>query len=803
MSTKTSIAVSSVVSAPISRRQAVQTAAAAVALAGGFLGATAFGADAGKADRKSWKQTKSPLIQSDYPYQKACIGAKFPANNKANKGIAMIVGPEAFMCFDTDLLRMSAGWTSGMAQGKGGATLAGFITSKGVTFDGSHGGHPEIAGEQKFGLRQQPGWADKDGSFKDPRKEPYGPLPRTWCRWDGMYTVGNDLVLAYTVHGTKILEQPGSVEKGGETGFVRTFKTEATKSALTMAVCEVEGATAKVEGARATLTANDLVTIAALVGAPDGLKLVVIDGNRLVLNIPANTPASLFKLVLWRGAASAVDKFAALLEGKPALVDYAKGGPRHWPEAVETKGVLASSTTPDGAYVTDTLTPPVPNPWNRRVRFGGLDFFSDGKRAALSTWDGDVWIVSGIDDKLEKLTWTRFASGGFETLGLKIVDDVIYTTGRDQITRYVDLNNDGEADYYENFNNEITSSPGFHEFVFDLHTDSEGNFYTAKAGPVKGGGRGFGGGGGNGEISAHAGCVLKIDKYGEKLSVHATGVRAPNGIGVSPDGQVTTGDNEGTWVPMCPINWVKPGGFLGVEDLAHGKDVKTFTQPLCWLPKSWDNSGGGQAWVTSDKWGPFKGELLHTSYGQSSLYLVLKEEVNGQMQGGVVKFPLKFTSSAMRPRFNPVDGQLYNAGLRGWQSNAAKEGGLDRIRYTGKPVQMVSGLKVTKGAVALTFSAPLDKASAEDLQNYTGERWNYKRTSNYGSPEFTVADPEKKGHDKLELKSAKLSADGKTVTLEIAGLKPVMQQSLSFRNLKTADGAALSAQVMHTINAIP
>lgn len=57
---------------------------------------------------------------------------------------------------------------------------------------------------------------------------------------------------------------------------------------------------------------------------------------------------------------------------------------------------------------------------------------------------------------------------------------------------------------------------------------------------------------------------------------------------------------------------------------------------------------------------------------------------------------------------------------------------------------MVSGLKVTKSAVALTFTTALDKAAAEDLQNYKGERWNYKRTSNYGSPEFSAADPEKK-----------------------------------------------------------
>jgi hypothetical protein len=36
------------------------------------------------------------------------------------------------------------------------------------------------------------------------------------------------------------------------------------------------------------------------------------------------------------------------------------------------------------------------------VRFGGFDFFSDGKRAAFCTHDGDIWIVSGIDEKLDE-----------------------------------------------------------------------------------------------------------------------------------------------------------------------------------------------------------------------------------------------------------------------------------------------------------------------------------------------------------------------------------------------------------------
>ncbi|MEY4199242.1 MAG: hypothetical protein RLZZ265_982, partial [Verrucomicrobiota bacterium] len=745
-----------------------------------------------KAEKKAAAPAVKPgLIQDDFPFLKACIGAKFPGKNDANKGIAIRLGTNAAMCFDQDLLRWSAGWTGG------------FVSTKGVTFDGSHGGHPELIGEQQFGLRVQPGWADASGSFKDPRKEPYGPLPRAWGRVSSLQVHGMEVTISYEVLGTPIKERAEIVERDGVTAFVRNISLGKNAKELLAAVCEVEGAQGKVEGNQATLTAaNGQVTVVALSGAPKGAKLELVDGARVLLRIPAGAGAGAFKLAIARTDAAGAGKVAALAQGAPRFNDTAKAGKAHWPEAVVTNGVLAASSTPDGAYVQDVITPPVPNPWNRRVRFGGMDFFADGKRAALSTWDGDVWVVSGIDDKLDKLTWKRFASGGFETLGLKIVDDVIYTSGRDQITRYRDLDGDGSADVYETFNDDITSSPGFHEFTFDLHTDKEGNFYMAKAGPVKGGGRGFGGGGGNGEISEHAGCLMKVDKYGHKLEVVATGLRAPTGIGVGPNGEITTGDNEGTWVPMCPINWVKPGGFYGVEDLSHGRDVKTFRQPLCWMAKSWDNSGGGQAWVTSTKWGPFSGELLHCSYGQSSIYLVLKEFIGDQPQGGIVKIPVKLTSSAMRPRFNPVDGQLYNAGLRGWQSNAAKEGGFDRIRYTGKSVVSIAKLNVTKAGVALTFTQPLDKTAAEDVQNYSGERWNYLRTSNYGSPEFSVENPEKKGHDKLDITAAKLSADGKTVTLAITALKPVNQQLLKFQ-LKTAGGVEFKQDVLHTINVIP
>ena len=126
--------------------------------------------------------------------------------------------------------------------------------------------------------------------------------------------------------------------------------------------------------------------------------------------------------------------------------------------------------------------------------------------------------------------------------------------GRDQITRLHDLNDDGEADFYECFNNDVQVTPGFHEFAFDLQTDPEGNFYFTKGGPVNPGRPRLGP-----AVSDHNGCVFKVSQDGSKFEVFATGVRAPNGMGVGPDDDVTVGDNQGTWVPACYVQFVKPG----------------------------------------------------------------------------------------------------------------------------------------------------------------------------------------------------------------------------------------------------
>jgi mono/diheme cytochrome c family protein len=770
-------------------------------------------------------------IQTGFPFQASVVTAAYPKGNTANKSVSVRLGPGAAMNFDTDLLRMASGWTGA------------FLTPTGVTYDTSHGGHPQVAGDVQWGTNPTPGWADRRGRFEDPRKIPFGPLPEAHARWQGLTTAGDDVVLSYTVHGIAVDEHPSAITRDGRTGFVRTLSTGPLKTSLSMVLADVPDLVEPLTEGRAPrgqtdaqaiskaplrleLSAPGRTTQVAVVGAPAGARLAMVDGTRAVLHLPRTGKPALFKIVL--AALHPQDRaaFGPLHDGSPRMPAFRKGGAPHFPRPIITRG---QPGTGPGPYVIDRLTTPFPgvykgepeggvwkdNIYRRRLMIGGFDFFKDGKRAAVSTWEGDVWIVSGIDDTLGRLEWRRFASGLFEPLGLVIVNDVIHVNGRDQITRLHDLNGDGEADRYENFNNQVTNSPGFHEFQFDLQVDRQGNFYTAKASPVRAGGRGFGGGGGNGVITPMSGTLQKISKDGRRREVIATGLRAPNGIGVGPKGELTTGDNEGSWMPACPINWVRPGGFYGVEDVVQEKPMPPFARPLAWVAKSFDNSGGSQVWVPDDaRWGPFAGQLLHLSYGRAAVYLVMKQRVgDGVMQGGIVRLAggqdaaqlvgdgAKLTSSAMRARFNPRDGQLYVAGLSGWQSDAVNLTGFDRIRYTGKPVASLRDLSVTSAGVHLTFTQKLDAASV-DPQNVSGERWNYRRSSAYGSPEYSVEDPTRRGHDRLDIYGAELSGDGRTVTLEIDDLKPVDQMLVKFR-FKAEDGSAMTQSTMFTIHQVP
>ncbi len=430
-------------------------------------------------------------------------------------------------------------------------------------------------------------------------------------------------------------------------------------------------------------------------------------------------------------------------------------GPAQWPQWIETRGELGTQTP----FATDRITIPFENPHGTLFFITAHDFFSDGT-AAIATMTGEVWLVKGIDEKLEKLRWKRFATGLHQPLGMKIVKDKLYVLGRDQITRLHDLNGDDEADFYECVTNEMQTSPGGHDFIVGLETDKEGRWYFAS------------GNQGVCRIDVKQAASLSSpdnrQAAGSTLEVLATGFRNPNGLGISQDGRfITTSVQEGDWTPATSICQIELGKNEGAHFGAGGPKNGQPPEPvLMYLPRGEDNSASSQVFITSDKWAALKGDnnLIHLSSGGGSAWLVMRQNVKGRWQGAAVKISGNFDSGPQCARFNPNDGHLYVNGMQGWGSYTPKDSCFQRVRFTGggKPVPI--GFEARDNGVLIRFNQPVKDA---DVTTCFAQCWNYKYGPQYGSPEYSVKYADTPGHDPLEVRSVQKLDGGKTLFLEI------------------------------------
>ncbi len=819
------------------------------------------------------------------PYLMATYEVGSDGKNFAQKGIAVRLDPgpggvsrgRHWMTFDHDTLRVSAAWSrteeeggkkpltltlspqsrgegTGKGQGKKGETKGetksgktatatpsspNFIDWHGINFDGRHQIHPRVSGDVTFANPSGPGWANPEtGTFdelrvlgRDDRR--YGPLPRAWGRYRGLYQHGDQVIVSYSVGQTDVLEMPGVTSRDADSQaiFTRTFNVGPRANEMLLKVATHPSREAKVEtisiddrtaasvGQVALLTApqhSEKGRLAAgLSPMPAGAKWQRGTDGSLLLSLPTGKEPLKFVLSVTalRDAQIDAEDLAALVTAPPVdLASLTKGGPRRWPEVLTTEAKLGQD---NGPFAVDVLTPPDNNPWFAQMRLTGFDFFDDGDRAAVCSWDGDVWLVSGLcrtgtparpssamktEEKPDgqeppsyKLTWQRIANGLFQPLGLKIVSGQIYVTCRDQIAVLRDYNGDGETDFTECFNNDHQVTEHFHEFAMGLQTDAAGNFYYAKSGRHA-----------LTAVVPHHGTLLRVSKDGSQTDILATGFRAANGVCLNPDGSFVVTDQEGFWNPKNRINWVTPakpgekpnfyGNLFGYHDVTDSSD-SAMVPPLCWITNAFDRSPAELLWVTSDKWGPLKGSLLNLSYGNGKFFIVPHERTaNGLIQGGMCELPIpQFPTGMMRGRFSPVDGQLYACGMFAWAGNQTQPGGFYRIRATGKPAHAPIGLAATKTGLSITFTEQLDPATAIDVSKYVVTTWSLKRTANYGSKHF----------DEQTLKVAKvtLSPDSKTVKLDLPDIRPTWCMSIDYK-LTGSNGEPINGLIHNTIHSL-
>lgn len=717
-------------------------------------------------------------VEKDFPFISSVLdcrdlGEGFPKDNLTPRGLILNLGHNLWACFDTDLLRIACIWEG--EEGKppitpdalapGSYHVAGQKTKDGQDY------LPKPIGKVWLTNGIYPGWQVGDKpAFTDPREPSASPEE-----------VGRGSLSGSSFRGITAETTPSeTLTPGGKwtLNYVLDGMTISESWGISYASTNGQPAVPYINR-YIQLPPHSKHTILVLGTLVKGFHTSVLGWNKdkkISTQITPKTSGELqyieiepseekaFLEITYSGSRSSVEDPTSLTP--PLLLN-------HWPETVSTPATL--STSPD-AFVVDEISLPVPNPWKRNIRLADLAFLNDQGDAAGVTFDGDVWLISGLKGDLEKVTWKRFASGLHEPMSIVSRQGELFVFDRSGIWKLVDTNGDKEVDRYEMFCNLFAQTAETREFPNSMKLGPDGSLYIAKGGQE------------GSTYGKHNGTVIKIAPDGKSFEVIAYGLRQPF-IGVNPKtGLVTASDQQGNYVPSTPIHIIKDNQFYGHLPTIAPKEIypAPIAEPLTWIPHPVNPSGATQTWLVDAKMGPINDEMIHVGYNRPELFRVLMNTHFKRPQAAVMSFERDLDFGPLNAEVNPADGQLYVAGFQVWGTTAKKLSGLVRIRYTNKPRVLLKEVTPTDKGLLLRFNAKLNEKLATDPASYSAERWNYKRTFDYGSPHLKLDGST--GQEWLTASSAYLSKDGMSVLVGFPDMIAGVHQMRIGWGLESAEG---------------
>ena len=695
-------------------------------------------------------------VEKDFPHFSSVLDARdlpgSPKDNLTPRGLILNLGNNLWACFDTDLLRIAAIWEAEAgkppvtpeALAPGSYHLAGQKTKDGQDF------LPKPMGKVWLANGIYPGWQVGDQpSLTDPRE----PAP-----------------------------SPEEVGKGPIDAKVGRFVAVTNRNGSSVIECEVGGAriiqVLRYDGKKLTIWGS-------IDGGARPLQLALgkVERGQTITSEESPVQFHAYSGIQWASFEEKRKQFFAIqfspTDGWRDALGFSpppETAPGNlWPQTVTTSAGLTSTQGP--SYSLDTIPLPVPNPWKRSVRLADIDFLDDKGNAVGVTFDGDVWKITGLSGDLTQVTWKRFASGLHEPMSIVSRGKDIFVFDRNGVWNLVDTDGNGEADRYEMFCNLFAQTAETREFPNSMKLGPDGSLYISKGGQE------------GTTIGKHNGTVIRISPDGKSITVIGYGLRQPF-IGVNPKtGLVTASDQQGNYVPSTPIHIIGDHHFYGhLPTIAPPEQYpESIADPLVWIPHPVNPSGVTQVWMTDAKMGPINDEMLHIGYNRPEIFRVLMNARFKKPQATVMSFWRDLDFGPLNGHINPADGQLYIVGFQVWGTTAKALSGLARLRYTGEPRVLLKECTPMDQGLLLRFNMALDPKLAQDPASYSAERWNYKRTPEYGSPHLKLDGSP--GQEWLVPSSAYLSKDGLSVFVGIPDMKPGVNQMRIGWGLKSVEGA--------------
>lgn len=713
-----------------------------------------------------------PFFEPDQPFFHSQVEVFAPAKGKTTgenfvvRGILLPLSSGHCVLFDQELLRVAAIWR--VPAGSPPITLATMAQISYANLRQKAGaGHPQPTGPVLMSTGVFPGVAGDIGALRHDPRPPgregdagRGPLPTTFGRFDGIELAGAVAVLRYHVGETAVAEWHEARSTGGSAEVTRHFEIAPHAHALVFAL-----------GGGGAEPLDVVVNSAAFVVTKQEAGFVgTLAPSTVVQRVS----------VAWRFGASG--GAGALLDTQPVPRTSAN---RRWAGTV-TARVQLSALAQNG-LVLDRIATPDDNPWARRVRAADLAFLTDD-RAAVVTYDGDVWLVDGFaDPQLVRLTWHRFASGLHEPLAIAAPQGVIQVATKNGLVRLHARDGNGEATWIENFSDQLLQSQTTRSFPLDMAVGPDGSTYVSQGGIVGRSGMAAGG-----EGTAHTGAIVKISPDGRTAQVVGSGAREPF-VTVHPTtGLVTATDQQGHYIPTSVCYLVRPGDDFGYM---QDKPVK-LARPLVWLPHEQDTSSASEVWLVGQEMGAWNGQLLHLSYGTGRVFLITPDLDAPIAQGAVIPLDLKTNLPLLHARMNQRGDALFFAGLQIYGASVTSNWALGRLRPGKTEIVTALAARSCADGVLLEFAAPLDPTSL-GAEKIVARAWNYKRSSAYGSGRYGLDGAA--GVTLWDVAQTVLSADRKSVFVHLPNLSAVAQLEVR-HDFNLASGTAARGVVYFTIH---